>query len=47
MAFPFVTGFYSKDLLLNLAVIPRNATQLIAYILTVVAALVTASYSVR
>ena len=47
MAFPFVTGFYSKDLVLNIAVIPRNATTRIAYILTVVAAFVTACYSVR
>lgn len=47
MAFPFLTGFYSKDLLLNIAVIPRNATATIAYILTVVAAFITACYSVR
>ena len=47
MAFPFLTGFYSKDLLLNIAVIPRNATATIAYILTVVAAFLTACYSVR
>jgi NADH-ubiquinone oxidoreductase chain 5 len=49
MAFPFLTGFYSKDLLLNIAVIliPRNATATIAYLLTVVAAFLTAIYSVR
>lgn len=47
LAFPFVTGFYSKDLLLNIAVIPRNATNTIAQILTVLAAFVTACYSVR
>ena len=47
MAFPFLTGFYSKDLLLNIAVIPRNATATIAYLLTVLAAFLTATYSVR
>jgi len=24
MAFPFLTGFYSKDLILEIAIIPRN-----------------------
>ena len=38
---------HSKDLLLNIAVIPRNATATIAYIYTVVAAFITACYSVR
>jgi NADH-ubiquinone oxidoreductase chain 5 len=47
MAFPFLTGFYSKDLLLNIAVIPRNATATFAYMLTIVAAFITSCYSVR
>jgi len=33
MAFPFLTGFYSKDYLLEMALIPKNATSTIAYIL--------------
>jgi len=47
MAFPFLTGFYSKDLLLEIAIIPRNATILIGYLLILLAAFVTACYSVR
>jgi NADH-ubiquinone oxidoreductase chain 5 len=39
MAFPFLTGFYSKDLLLEIAIIPRNATILIGYLLILLAAL--------
>jgi NADH-ubiquinone oxidoreductase chain 5 len=45
MAFPFLTGFYSKDLLLEIAIIPRNATILIGYLLILLAAFVTACYS--
>lgn len=47
MAFPFLTGFYSKDLILEIAIIPRNATILIAFILVLIAAYLTASYSAR
>lgn len=47
MAFPFLTGFYSKDYLLEMALIPRNATATIAYILAQVAAILTATYSAR
>jgi len=47
MAFPFLTGFYSKDYLLEMALIPRNATTTIAYILALVAAILTATYSAR
>ena len=47
MAFPFLTGFYSKDYLLEMALIPKNATSTIAYILAQVAAILTATYSAR
>ena len=47
MAFPFFTGFYSKDVLLELALIPRNTTSTMAYIFTLIAAIQTATYSVR
>src|SRR5690349_1377107 len=47
MAFPFLTGFYSKDYLLEMALVPRNATTTIAYILAFVAAILTATYSAR
>jgi NADH-ubiquinone oxidoreductase chain 5 len=47
MAFPFLTGFYSKDYLLEMALVPKNATTTIAYILALVAAILTATYSAR
>jgi len=47
MAFPFLTGFYSKDLLLELAAVPFNVTLTVAYGLLFAAALFTALYSVR
>jgi NADH-ubiquinone oxidoreductase chain 5 len=47
MAFTFLTGFYSKDYLLEMALVPRNATTTIAYILALVAAVLTATYSAR
>ena len=47
MAFPFMAGFYSKDLLLQLALVPYNITSAIAFYLTFAAALLTAFYSVR
>lgn len=47
MAFPFFTGFYSKDYLLLQALTPNNHTQTIAYILTLIAAQFTSIYSVR
>lgn len=47
MAFPFFTGFYSKDFLLLLALTPSNHTQTLAYVLTLIAALFTSIYSVR
>jgi NADH-ubiquinone oxidoreductase chain 5 len=47
MAFPFLTGFYSKDLLLEIAMVPHNATTAIAYLLALLAALLTATYSAR
>ena len=47
MAFPFLTGFYSKDYLLEQAQIPRNATRSIAYIQTQTAAVLSATYSAK
>lgn len=47
MAFPFLTGFYSKDYLLEISLIPNNATTTIAYLLALVAAILTATYSAR
>lgn len=47
MAFPFMTGFYSKDLLLELAQVPHNYTRSIAYIFAISAAFLSAIYSVR
>jgi NADH-ubiquinone oxidoreductase chain 5 len=39
MAFPFFTGFYSKDVLLELALIPNNTTSSMAYLFTFIAAI--------
>lgn len=47
MAFPFQTGFYSKDLILELAQVPHNFSRTIAYILALLAAFLSATYSVR
>jgi NADH-ubiquinone oxidoreductase chain 5 len=47
MAFPFMTGFYSKDFLLELILVPRNSTSAMAYILALVAAVLSATYSAR
>lgn len=47
MAFPFQTGFYSKDIILEMSQIPTNFTRSIAYILSQVAAFISATYSVR
>lgn len=47
MAFPFLTGFYSKDFILEILFIPNNTTQTIAYLLTLVAAFLTSVYSIR
>ena len=47
MAFPFLTGFYSKDFILEILFIPNNTTQTIAYILTLIAAFLTSIYSIR
>lgn len=41
IAFPFFTGFYSKDFLLTLLLIPHSTTSTAAYILTLSAALFT------
>lgn len=47
MAFPFISGFYSKDFLLELALVPHNTTISVAYILMMAAAILTATYSTR
>ena len=47
MAFPFLTGFYSKDFLLEQALIPKNVTSTIGYIQILIAAILTATYSSR
>lgn len=47
MAFPFQTGFYSKDVILEMSQIPTNFTRSIAYILSQIAAFLSATYSVR
>ena len=47
MAFPFTAGFYSKDLLLELLIMPNNLTHTIAYLLTLIAAILTGIYSIR
>lgn len=46
-AFPFFSGFYSKDLLLEILLVPINVTHTIAYILTLLAAQLTTVYSLR
>lgn len=47
MAFPFTSGFYSKDLILEILIIPNNFTHTIAYIFTLLGAFLTNTYSVR
>ena len=47
MAFPFTSGWYSKDLLIELLIVPNNFTHTIAYIFTLMAAFLTSTYSIR
>ena len=47
MAFPFTSGFYSKDFLLELLCVPHHFTHTVAYIFTLFAALLTSTYSIR
>ncbi len=47
MAFPFLTGFYSKDLIQEQAQVPHNFSRSIAYLLALIAAFLSATYSVR
>jgi NADH-ubiquinone oxidoreductase chain 5 len=47
MAFPFLTGFYSKDLILELLSLPYNFSHSFIYFLTLFAAFITAFYSIR
>lgn len=46
-AFPFTSGFYSKDFLLELLCVPHHFSHSIAYLFTLLAALITSSYSIR
>ncbi len=46
-AFPFTSGFYSKDFLLELLCVPHHFTNTIAYLFTLLAALQTSTYSIR
>jgi len=47
VAFPFFTGFYSKDFLLEMLLVPLNISHTIAYLFTLFAALLTSTYSIR
>lgn len=47
MGFPFLTGFYSKDLILEVAASTRTALGAYSYLLGIVTALFTAYYSFR
>ena len=47
MAAPFLSGKYSKDLILEILCVPHNFSHTIAYILTLFGALLTCSYSIR
>lgn len=47
MAAPFFSGFYSKDLLLEILLCPLNLTHSFAYLFTLFAALFTTIYSIR
>lgn len=47
MAFPFMTGFFSKDYQIQELTSSRNITSSIGYLSTYVAAILTASYSIR
>lgn len=46
-AFPFLTGFYSKDLILELSLEPFNYTSSICYLLGITAAFGSSQYSIR
>ena len=47
MAFPFTSGWYSKDLLIELLILPYNFSFSIAYLFTLLAAFLTSFYSIR
>lgn len=47
MAFPFTAGFYSKDLLLEILVIPHSFSHSFAYLFTLFAAFLTNLYSLN
>jgi NADH-ubiquinone oxidoreductase chain 5 len=46
-AFPFFTGFYSKDYLITLLLVPYSTTATVAYVKTLAGALFTSLYSIR
>ena len=47
LAFPFFTGFYSKDLILTLLFYPKNLTHSFIYFLALTSAYFTAFYSIK
>lgn len=47
MAFPFTSGFKSKDFLLEILSVPHHFSHTLAYIFTLLAALLTSTYSLR
>ena len=47
MGFPFLTGFYSKDVILEVAFAKYDIVSFFAYVLGISAAFFTAFYSIR
>jgi NADH-ubiquinone oxidoreductase chain 5 len=47
LGFPFLSGFYSKDLILELVYSRYNIESIFVYILALMGALFTASYSLK
>ena len=47
MGFPFLTGFYSKDVLLEAAFVTNSNIALFTYVMGLITAVLTAFYSLR
>ncbi|KAJ8322639.1 NADH:ubiquinone oxidoreductase subunit 5 [Batrachochytrium dendrobatidis] len=47
IAFPFFSGFYSKDYLITLLIVPYNFTHTLGFLFTFLAAIFTSIYSIR